>query len=37
MRDMRPPLAVEGSAMIENPPLDIELPRRKSTWSPMPL
>jgi hypothetical protein len=29
--------AVEGNAMTENPPLDMALPRRKSTWSPMPL
>ena len=32
-----PLFAVDGKAIIENPPFDMALPRRKSTWSPMPL
>ncbi len=37
MREIFPLWAVEGIATMEKPPFDMALPRRKSTWSPIPL
>ena len=36
MREMLPPLAVEGSAMTALPPGALAAPRLKSTWPPTP-
>jgi hypothetical protein len=36
MREIRPSLAVEGSAMMGLPPRERRAPRMKSTWPPNP-